>query len=284
MPRATDGRPALAGHGGEALHEARRHGRRAGELGGAGEDDLARAEQLREIVRREADAAFRQIEAEVLAHRPAEPGVGRRFRRPGAFDQAAEHHAIAVGEPRLERTEDTHAHARLRRPAHHAAGKRHGKQLDVVVRRDDHTSRGIARRHFVERSGKLGAGRPGKGDLVAAVPRQRGHHVAMARGKIAERARVLPGRFERRQRVGEPAHQIGGGCEFAVGQRGARIGRMQVDRLLAPEFCQLRAKRGERARKPGRAGARPRPAQHGAFQRKRGRRNLARIEPQQRML
>ena len=59
--------PALAGDRGEPLDEARRHGRRAGDLGGVGQDHLARAEQLGEIVGGKADAALRQIEAELRA-------------------------------------------------------------------------------------------------------------------------------------------------------------------------------------------------------------------------
>ena len=65
-------------------------------LGGACEDDLARAEHLREIVRRKADAPLRQIEAEFEPHRPAQPGIAAGVRRPGAFVEAAEHHAVDV--------------------------------------------------------------------------------------------------------------------------------------------------------------------------------------------
>ena len=39
--------------------------RRAGDLGGAREDDFRRAERLREVVRGETDAALRRIEAEI---------------------------------------------------------------------------------------------------------------------------------------------------------------------------------------------------------------------------
>jgi len=95
--------PALAGNGGETLDKARRDGRRARDLGGVGEEHLARAEELGEIVRREADAALRQIETEIEPHRAAEPGIGPALRRPSAFDQAAEHDTVAIGEPRFKR-------------------------------------------------------------------------------------------------------------------------------------------------------------------------------------
>ena len=68
-PRRARLAPALfAGDGGEPLQEARGHRRRAAELGRSGvRIDLARAEHLREVVRRQADAPLRQVEAELHA-------------------------------------------------------------------------------------------------------------------------------------------------------------------------------------------------------------------------
>ena len=91
-----------------------------------------RAEELREVVRGEADAAFRQIEPERKPHRAAQPGVGIALGRPGAFDQAAEHDAVALGQTRFERPENAHAQVRLRRLPHDAARERGGKQFDIV--------------------------------------------------------------------------------------------------------------------------------------------------------
>ena len=48
-------------------------------------------ERLRKIVRREPDPPLRQIELEMMPHRPAEPGIDPRRRRPHALDQAADH-------------------------------------------------------------------------------------------------------------------------------------------------------------------------------------------------
>ena len=163
--------PALAGDRGEALDEARRHGRRAGDLGGMGQDHIAGAEQLREIVGGKADAAFRQIEAELEPHRAAEPGIGLALRRPGAFDQAAEHDAVAFGQPRFERPEDAHAHAGLGGTTHDAAGKRCGKQFEIVGRFDRQAGRGLARRQFVERIAELCAVAAGERDFFFALPR-----------------------------------------------------------------------------------------------------------------
>ena len=86
--------PALTRERGDALHETRGHGRRAGDLGGAGEDHFRRAQCLREIMRGQADAALGRIETEIAAHRPRQPGIAARFRRPGRFVKAAEHDAI----------------------------------------------------------------------------------------------------------------------------------------------------------------------------------------------
>ena len=59
---------------------------------------------------------------------------------------------------------------------------------------------------------------------------------------------------------------------------------MQIHRLVAAEFPDLRAKIGERARQTGAAGAWPRPTQDRAFERGDGVVPVAHPEPQQRML
>ena len=53
-----------------------------------------RAQRLREVVRGQADAAFGRIEAEIAAHRAAQPGIAARLGRPAAFVEAAEHDAV----------------------------------------------------------------------------------------------------------------------------------------------------------------------------------------------
>ena len=121
--------PVFARHRGKPLHEARGDGRRAAELGGAGQDDLARAGKLREVVRREPDAPLGQIEAEVVAHRPREPRIGARVGWPDAFDQSAEHHAVDGHEARFERAEDAHA---LARGAGAAADLRRDSRLEQL--------------------------------------------------------------------------------------------------------------------------------------------------------
>ena len=50
----------------------------------------------------EADAPFRQVETEFVTHRPAQPGIDARRRRPDALDQPAEDDAVGFGEPRFQ--------------------------------------------------------------------------------------------------------------------------------------------------------------------------------------
>ena len=119
--------------------------------------------------------------------------------------------------------------------------------------------------------------------LALAVARQGRQHLLMVRGDLAKRRSLFAEAFERRQRLREPADQIGGGRKFGIGQTDARIRSMQIGLLLAPEFFELRAKRFERAGKPRAAGARPRSAQNRALERSNGILRMAQAEPQQRM-
>ena len=119
------------------------------------QDRFARAEELREIVSGEFDAALRQIEPERKPHRPAQPSVIVAFRRPRSFDETAEHDAIALGQARFERAQDSDAQSGLRLTTHHTAGKRRRKQFDIVGCLDGKTGSGLAGREFVERLGKL---------------------------------------------------------------------------------------------------------------------------------
>ena len=100
-----------------------------------GQHDFRRAERLGEVVRGKADAALRRIEAEVAAHRPGEPGIAARLRRPGRFVEAAEHDAVdrSAGALRADRR---CARARRGFPAGARRGRRSAalKQLDVIAR------------------------------------------------------------------------------------------------------------------------------------------------------
>ena len=97
------------------------------------EDDLLGAEQLHEIVRGQADAALRQIEAEFVPHRPAQPGIDSRRRRPDALDQPAEDDPVGLRQSRFQRTIDLQVNIGLFRPPHHAVAERGLEYVGVIA-------------------------------------------------------------------------------------------------------------------------------------------------------
>ena len=125
----------------QPMQEARGHRGRAAGLGGMAEDHVLIAEQLREVMRRQADAPLRQIEAELVPHRPAQPGIGARRRRPHAFDQAAGDDAVGLHQPRFQRAVDVQRRAGLFRPPHRAVGERGLEHFRVVRQRDREPAR-----------------------------------------------------------------------------------------------------------------------------------------------
>ena len=217
----------------QPLDEARGDGRRAGQLGGIGEDHFSRSEHLREIVRGQRNAPLRQIEAERVAHGPAEPRVGTHLRRPRALDQSAEHDAIDALEPRFERTVDAQPHPRHLRPPHHAIGHHRAEQVRIVGRR--HGEIGIARmqREVLEGGVERRAIVAEEGGRRAGLVRaQRSDDVAVERGDRGERHIGKP--IERRERRAQPRDQRGGLVELRGGKAGARIGRMQIGGFPPP--------------------------------------------------
>ena len=91
------------------------------------------AKQLREVVRGKTDASFRQVEAEFMAHRPAQPRIDARRGWPHGFDEAAQDDAIGFGQPRFELAEDVQLRARLLGPPDHAVGKGGLEYLRIVA-------------------------------------------------------------------------------------------------------------------------------------------------------
>ena len=141
----------------KALNEPRRDRRRAVDACRAREDHVGAAERLGEIVRTQADAPFRQVEAQVLAHRAAQPRVRLRLWRPGSFHQAAEHDAIDELQARFQESEDVNANVGARALAHDAIRQRGGKQFGIILWRNRQRLRGHAVRHLVERLHQRGA-------------------------------------------------------------------------------------------------------------------------------
>ena len=78
------------------MQEARGDRGRAAGFCRMAEDDILGAEQLREVMGGEADAPLRQIEPEFVPHRPTQPRVDPRRRRPHAFDQPADENAVGL--------------------------------------------------------------------------------------------------------------------------------------------------------------------------------------------
>ena len=108
------------------------------------------AEQLREVMRGETDAPLRQVEAEFMAHRPAQPGIDARRRRPHGFDQAAQDDAVGFRQPRFELAEDVELRARQLGPPHHAVGKGGLEYLGIVARLDHQADPFLPAKQIVE--------------------------------------------------------------------------------------------------------------------------------------
>ena len=115
-----------------------------------GQDDIISSQQLREIMRGQADAPLRQIEAEFVAHRPAQPGIDPRRRRPHALDQPAEDDAVGFRQPRFELTVDMQMRARRFRPPHHAIGKGGLEHFGVIAELDHQAARLLLGQQIVE--------------------------------------------------------------------------------------------------------------------------------------
>ena len=159
------------------------------------------AEQLREVVRRQADAALRQIEPELVAHRPRQPRIDPRRRRPDAFDQPAENDAIVLRQPRFERAVDPQRGAFEFGPAHGDVAERGLEHIGIVVRQHHHAAQRLDRREIVERHQQGRALRPleGGGDVVV-IARQRDQHGAVTLPEGAQIDRLGADALQRRQR------------------------------------------------------------------------------------
>ena len=104
--RIGPGHVAAGQEGLDAQQPARGHGGRAIDLVGPRQYHAGSGRRLHEVVRRQADAAFRRGQTEACPHGPAEPGVGSRRRWPGAFVEAAQHDQVGALQPRLQKPPD----------------------------------------------------------------------------------------------------------------------------------------------------------------------------------
>ena len=227
------------------------------ELRGAGEEDFRHAEQLREVVRRQADAPLGQIEAELEPHRPRQPRIAARLRRPHAFDQPAEHDAVDMNEPRLDGAEDVHARAGPSGAAADAVRNRGLEQIGVVAGRGAQV--GALLGDVLERFGQLHAVFARESGGLAIMRRQGLERLRMQRGDCGERVRALD-RFRAAPALRRAARPV----------PARHRDRRRESSVRGSDRCSVvfRGAEGrERLRKPCRTGARTRPAQHGHFQR-----------------
>ena len=171
----------------QPVQEARCHRRRAANLRGMTEDDVVGSEQLRKIMRGEADAPLRQIEAELVPHRPAQPRIDPRRRRPYAFDQPANNDPVGLRQPRFQRAVNSQRGARCFRPPHHAVAKRGLEHFRVITDLHQQPALRLSAEQIVER----GCERQSVMALerqrdAMPVARQRAQHVAMALCQFGE--------------------------------------------------------------------------------------------------
>jgi hypothetical protein len=99
------------------------------------EDDLVMAKQLREVVGGEADAPFRQIEAQFVAHRPAQPGIDARCGRPHALDKSAQDDAIGFRQACFELAEDMELCVGELHPPYRSIGEGGPEKFGIVSER-----------------------------------------------------------------------------------------------------------------------------------------------------
>ena len=195
--------------------------------------------------------------------------------------------AVAAGEPRLERPENAHPHARQPGPPHHPVRDGGAEHVGIIAGRDREIGIRQPGRDVVEDLAERVAVRAREGGRRVAFARERRDDLAVARRDCAERMRAAPDAFERRQRGREPRDQIGRRPPDR-GRSSRRADRSGADRSA-------RRARAWRARPARLASARARPALPG---RGRGPRRIARsstamawrcapcrrAEPRQRML
>ncbi len=175
----------------QPVQEARGHRRCAAGLGGMGEDHLVAAEQLREVMRGEADTALRQIETKLVPHRPAEPGIDPRRRRPDALDQPADDDAVGLHQARFQRAVDLQARARLVPPPHRAVAECGLEHVGIVGQRHHQSAGRAAAQEIVEGAGEREAFALLEGERNALlVARQLDHDLAMAMRELGEVKRL----------------------------------------------------------------------------------------------
>ena len=86
-----------------------------------------------------------------MPHRPAQPGIDPRRRRPDALDQPAENDAVGFGQPRFELAVDVKMRARRFRPPHHAVGEGGLEHIGIIAELHHQAARLLLGEQIVER-------------------------------------------------------------------------------------------------------------------------------------
>ncbi len=187
----------------------------------AGEIDGRRAEPLREIVGGKPVAPLGRRQAELLAHRPAEPGARLLRLRPRALIEAAQDHHVGLLQPRFERAPDEEAGMGEPARTHHLAREQAAEEGRVIA--------GLELQHAPlnhelgeeerERLARIALPQPGGGARAVAGERLGTGDMGLGELRRAGRGSGAEQRHER----GEGAFEIGdqrGGC-FDLARRGA---------------------------------------------------------------
>ena len=187
------------------------------------------AEQLSEVVRGKANAPLRQVEAQFVPHRPAQPGIHARRRRPHGFHQSAQDDAVGFRQPRFQLAEDVELRARQFPPPHQTVCKSGLEHLGIVAGLDHQADLLLPAKQVVEsgRECESVCFFECRGDtvLIGGEIHQR---LAMALREFGEIMRSAARKtFQRCQRFAERSDQGLRPVEFVVAQSHTRLGMVQ---------------------------------------------------------
>ena len=163
------------------------------------------AEQLGEVVRRKAYSALRKVETEFMTHRPAQPGIDARRRRPHGFDETAQDNAVGFRQPRLQLAVDVELRVWLLPPPHQTVSEGGLEYFGIIAGLDHQADLLLPTEQFVEGRAEREPVRPleCRGDTVL-VGGEIYQRLAMALREFGEIMRSGASKaFQRRQRCAE---------------------------------------------------------------------------------
>ena len=182
-----------------------------------------------------------------MPHRPAQPRIHARCRRPDAFDQPAQNDPVGLRQPRFELAVDVQLRARQFRPPHDAVGEG-GLEHFGVVAEFDHQAARRCRQQIVERGSQRRPLRAVEGGRdVVRVARQFDQDVAMAFRKFGKVMRLRRAQFfQRRERLLQQRRSAPRASSSSVSLSPARGSARCSDEVsLRRSFVKLLAKASE---------------------------------------